>query len=602
MFRILALLFLLVSPASAQYIGLSGGSGSGSSSLVVGTTTITGGTTTRILYDNAGVLGEYTLTGTGTVVVMQASPTFTGTVVIPTPFTLGATSVTSTGTQLNYLNAATGTTGTTSTNVVFSTSPSLTTPALGVATATSVAINGATIGTNSLAVTGTANISSTLTLGVGSAGTPSINVSDANTGFFRSGSSQVALSLGGSTAIFYENASIGQIFTSGFGLGWSSSTTIATRDASLSRNAAGVLQFGTTALNASGAWLAAKGTLTGGTLADQAQVLAITATQPASPTGTQIAISNTVTSAGSAAQASIAFYTSYASGYTGSSRTFSGAFDNNVAGTGSTLIPAAGSSNVVGNVGVSGAAFAATNGLNIGQVGFATSGNISVGLAGFAQLAKNAATNIGVVGSAINTGTTPVQIGGFFSLNQTTIPTVSAAIIADNGSQSDSIALFRAAGSTVGSFNATGGITTTLTNAATTSAVCYAVGTNGLLTYNSTVGTCTVSVLAAKNLVAPLSPIDGYNTVMGMKPYRYELKEGLPTYTPGEQIGFIADWVKDDRLVARNSDGSVSGMRYEQYTAALTAAFHYMADQIKELKADNDNLRSTLVRRAANGG
>lgn len=60
-----------------------------------------------------------------------ASPTFTGTVTVPTPFTLGATSVTSTGTQLNYLNAATGTTGTTSTNIVFSTSPTLVTPALG---------------------------------------------------------------------------------------------------------------------------------------------------------------------------------------------------------------------------------------------------------------------------------------------------------------------------------------------------------------------------------------------------------------------------------------------------------------------------------------
>lgn len=49
----------------------------GSSSLVVGTTTITSGTSTRILYDNAGVLGEYTLTGTGTVVVMATAPTIT---------------------------------------------------------------------------------------------------------------------------------------------------------------------------------------------------------------------------------------------------------------------------------------------------------------------------------------------------------------------------------------------------------------------------------------------------------------------------------------------------------------------------------------------
>ncbi|MHB8871870.1 MAG: beta strand repeat-containing protein, partial [Candidatus Doudnabacteria bacterium] len=66
------------------------------------------------------------------------SPVFTGTVTIPTPFTLGATSVTTTGTQLNYLNAATGTTGTTSSNLVFSTSPTLVTPALGAATYTTL--------------------------------------------------------------------------------------------------------------------------------------------------------------------------------------------------------------------------------------------------------------------------------------------------------------------------------------------------------------------------------------------------------------------------------------------------------------------------------
>ena len=73
-----------------------------------------------------------------------ASPTFTGIVTMPTPFTLGATSVTSTGTQLNYLNAATGTTGTTSTNLVFSTSPTFITPTLGVASATSLATSATT--------------------------------------------------------------------------------------------------------------------------------------------------------------------------------------------------------------------------------------------------------------------------------------------------------------------------------------------------------------------------------------------------------------------------------------------------------------------------
>lgn len=50
---------------------------SGSGGITVGTTTITSGAATRILYDNSGVVGEYTITGTGTVVAMQTSPVFT---------------------------------------------------------------------------------------------------------------------------------------------------------------------------------------------------------------------------------------------------------------------------------------------------------------------------------------------------------------------------------------------------------------------------------------------------------------------------------------------------------------------------------------------
>lgn len=44
--------------------------------LVTGTTTITGGADTRMLYNNNGVLGEYAVTGTGTTAVLSTSPTF----------------------------------------------------------------------------------------------------------------------------------------------------------------------------------------------------------------------------------------------------------------------------------------------------------------------------------------------------------------------------------------------------------------------------------------------------------------------------------------------------------------------------------------------
>jgi hypothetical protein len=48
--------------------------GGGSSTITVNTTTITGGTTGRVLYDNAGTVGELTNTGTGNN-VLATSPT-----------------------------------------------------------------------------------------------------------------------------------------------------------------------------------------------------------------------------------------------------------------------------------------------------------------------------------------------------------------------------------------------------------------------------------------------------------------------------------------------------------------------------------------------
>ncbi len=54
----------------------------GTVDMTVGTSTIAGGTTGRVLYDNAGVLGEMTTTGSGTVLVLAtggviAAPTIT---------------------------------------------------------------------------------------------------------------------------------------------------------------------------------------------------------------------------------------------------------------------------------------------------------------------------------------------------------------------------------------------------------------------------------------------------------------------------------------------------------------------------------------------
>jgi hypothetical protein len=74
--------------------------------LTVGTTTITSGTSTRIIYNNAGVVGEYTLTGSGTAVAMGTSPTFTTN--ITTPKVIGSTSAGGTLTLISSTNATQG--------------------------------------------------------------------------------------------------------------------------------------------------------------------------------------------------------------------------------------------------------------------------------------------------------------------------------------------------------------------------------------------------------------------------------------------------------------------------------------------------------------
>lgn len=73
--------------------------------------------------------------------------------------------VTTTATKLNYITSATGTTGTTSAKIVFDTSPTLVTPVLGVATATS--INGLTLTTS----TGTLTVANGVTLTANATGT-----------------------------------------------------------------------------------------------------------------------------------------------------------------------------------------------------------------------------------------------------------------------------------------------------------------------------------------------------------------------------------------------------------------------------------------------
>lgn len=199
--------------------GASGGSG-----ITIGTTTITSGTDTRVLFQDGTVVGQdagftynkttdvatvgitssdakftlqddgdaakqmqFQLSGittgntrvltvpdfNGTIATLAGTETFTNKT-LTSPKLNENVAVTTTATKLNFITSAAGTTGTTSTNIVFSTSPTLVTPTLGAALATS--INGliitTTTGTLTLASGKTATINNTLTF----AGTDSTTI------------------------------------------------------------------------------------------------------------------------------------------------------------------------------------------------------------------------------------------------------------------------------------------------------------------------------------------------------------------------------------------------------------------------------------------
>ncbi len=94
----------------------------GAGGLTVGTTTITSGTNTRVLYNNSGVLGEYTISGSGNV-VLSTSPTLV-TPALGTPSALVLTNATalpaaqvSSGALVNGMTATTQSPGDNSTKL-----------------------------------------------------------------------------------------------------------------------------------------------------------------------------------------------------------------------------------------------------------------------------------------------------------------------------------------------------------------------------------------------------------------------------------------------------------------------------------------------------
>lgn len=155
---------------------------------------------TTATYPTTTGAGTLLISGTDNTVTASATPTLgiagstvgtlsfanatSGSVQLsPATGALGSSVITmpaTTGTMTVLGNTVTG-----SGSIVLATSPSLTTPALGVATGTSLALGGATIGTDAFAVTGTATMGSATYFPTGTAAAPSIgHVANTNCGIF----------------------------------------------------------------------------------------------------------------------------------------------------------------------------------------------------------------------------------------------------------------------------------------------------------------------------------------------------------------------------------------------------------------------------------
>jgi hypothetical protein len=161
-----------VSPGQivAAIANAAGNSSGGSGALVVGTTTITGGANTKVLFDNSGVLGEYTVTGSGNAVLAN-SPTLV-TPALGTPSAL-------------VLTNATGL-------------PNASVIGLGTAALVNTGTSGATIPL----LNGANTWSAAQTFPAGSAATPSLIVGAAGYGLFQ-GTSQIGLSVAGASKLDY---------------------------------------------------------------------------------------------------------------------------------------------------------------------------------------------------------------------------------------------------------------------------------------------------------------------------------------------------------------------------------------------------------------
>jgi hypothetical protein len=304
----------------------------------------------------------------------------------------------------------------------------------------------------------------------------------------------------------------------------------------------------------------AKTEIVAGTLADTKQALRVTATMPSVITATNNAIDYQIIGGGSSAFAQRGLNLNFAAGYTGSNSTISALIFNSNAGTGSQM-----NTTTIGNQGISAVANGTNTGLNAGGVYAASNGDKNVGLLGKTFVSKNGALNVAIAGFALNTGTTPTQVGGYFGLQNTDPTFESSALCADNGSQTSPIFLARDNGTTVFSIQDGGNTKINGTaNRATTE------GTAQLVIFNGTapVGTLTngVSLYSASG---ELRVMDAAGNSTLLSPHDHETNEWI-YYSKNTATGKVLR-IDMERMM-RAIDEKLGGGFIHEYTEEVNGS------------------------------
>jgi hypothetical protein len=186
-----------------------------------------------------------------------------------------------------------------------------------------------------------------------------------------------------------------------------------------------------------------------GTLASAVRGVNLIGTFFATPSAITYGMYIGMTGSGTTSQTTCAMRADYLGGYTGSGPTRGSIWGNSSAGTGTNMNLSGAVAAPLGNIGNNGLAVGTTTGTNLGMWGIAQNGNVNYGTGGSACIAKNSATNIGVAGFAVNTGTSPIQIGGYFHLGNAVGTYESGALIADNGTTASPIFIARDNGTAI---------------------------------------------------------------------------------------------------------------------------------------------------------